>query len=251
MDASHYISGLYGCLTATTVRNLSKESFDYRYFYASDAQIGRVTCGLAREAATGILRRVLPDKLFGKEWLSSLRSFKDDGSIVGFMAEQACLSTISEHGFNHGDLHWESVPVTIFKGDVIKAVHLGHQNTFFVPEDPDFKSIDALFLRVDEQNKTALVVPVQITINKGRKNLESAFYSGWTRWKTLFEGYEVRSCFVWIVEDDQSWEALETEGRKTRSDQKEVAPSHTRLCVRVETLHPVLGAELSAIRRPL
>ena len=199
------------------------------------------------QAAAAILRKGQPGRLFDKEWLSALRTFKNNSSVVGFMVEQACLSIISEMGFLHGG----SVPATIFKGDLIQSVHLGDQNTFFVPEDPYFKDIDALFLRIHEPSKMVLVVPFQITINKKHKDSEAAFYSGWARWKALLEGYKVQTCFVWITEDDQSWEELEAESRMTRSGQQEVSPPHMRLRVPVKALHPVLGAELSAIRRLL
>ncbi|KIM84761.1 hypothetical protein PILCRDRAFT_87561 [Piloderma croceum F 1598] len=186
-----------------------------------------VTCGLAREAATAILCKGQSGRLFDKEWLSALCTFKNNGSVVRFMVEQVCLSIISEMGFHHEDLHWRSVPATIFKGDLIQSIHLGDQNTFFIPKGPYFKDIDVLFLWIHELSNTVLVAPFQITINKKHKDSEAAFYSGWAHWKAFLEGYEVQTCFMWIIEDNQSGEELEEESRMTRNGQQEVSLPHT------------------------
>jgi hypothetical protein len=47
----------------------------------------------------------------------------------------------------------------------------------FIPANPFFKDIDALYLKVDVEKKMALVVPIQVTVFKTHKNSEVAFYS--------------------------------------------------------------------------
>jgi hypothetical protein len=102
-------------------------------------------------------------------------TFKDNPSIVGFLVEQACLSAISRTSFHHGGIDWESFPAIIFKGNLIQAIPPGNCEIFFIPENLFFKDINTLYFRVDVEKKTALVVPVEITVTKTHKDLEAAF----------------------------------------------------------------------------
>lgn len=180
-------------------------------------------------------------------WLSSLYTFKNNPSVLGFLVEQACLSSISETGFRHGALNWNSLPATIFDG--IRAIPPGSCEIFFVPDAPNFKDIDALYLRVDKELKTVLVVPIQITVAKAHKDSEAAFYSRWSDWQECFEGYTITTTFVWIVEDKRSWEAVEEKFKKMRSGSKLISPEHNQLFIKVVDLYPQLGWQLGDIRR--
>jgi hypothetical protein len=244
-----YLSTLVGCLTSSNVSEFSHKWFDYRYFYADDDR-GKCTCGLAREAAAVVIRQGSPGLLCGNTWIQSLRTFKNNPSVVGFLVEQACLSAISTTGFHHGGIKWQSFTATIFKGDLLEAIFpAGNYETFLIPADPFFKDIDALYLKVDTEKKTALVVPIQVTVAKKHKDSEAAFYSRWSDWQKFFEGYELKTTFVWVVENEQAWVKKTEEIRTTRKNSKLISPEHEQIIVTVSDINITLGSHLAAIRR--
>jgi hypothetical protein len=238
---------LVSCLTASNVSRFGHEWFDYRYFYA-DKTRGKCTCGLAREAAAIVIRRGLPGLLCDDTWIRSLRTFKNNPSVVGFLVKQACLSTISTTGFHHGGIEWQSFTATIFKGNLLEAIPpLQNYERFFIPKDPFFKDIDALYLKVDVEKKIALVVPVQVTVAKMYKDSEAAFYSRWSDWQAFFGGYELKTTFVWGVENQQSWAMKEEE--ISRNSSKVISPEHEQIVVTVGDINVILGSQLAAIRQ--
>jgi hypothetical protein len=206
-------------------------------------------CGLAREAAAIVIRQGSPGLLCDKTWLLSLRTFKDNPSVIGFLVEQACLSAISRTGFHHGGgIGWQPFPATIFQDDLIQAIPSVDCEIFFIPESPFFKDINALYLKVDVEKETALVVPIQITVAKTHKDSEAAFYSQWSNWQERFRGYKVETTFVWVVEDKQSWVVKEEEFKITRSQSKLISPEHEQIFVTVKDISHNLGLYLAAIR---
>jgi len=204
-------------------------------------------CVLAREAAAIVIRRGSPGLLCGSTWLLSLRTFKENPSVIGFLVEQAYLSAISRTGFHHGGIDWESFPATIFQDDLIQAIPSVDCEIFFVPENPFFKDIDALYLKVDVEEETALVVPIQITVAKTHKDSEAAFYSRWSNWQERFRGYEVKTTFVWVVENKQSWAVMEEEFKTTRSQSKLISPEHEQIFMTVGDINRTLGLHLEGI----
>lgn len=205
-------------------------------------------CGLAREAAAIVIRQGSPGLLCDDTWLLSLRTFKDNPSVIRFLVEQACLSTISRTGFHHGGgINWQPFPATIFQDDLIQAIPSVDCEIFFIPESPFFKDINALYLKVDVEKETALVVPIQITVAKTHKDSESVFYSRWSNWQERFRGYKVETTFVWVVEDKQSWAVKEEEFKITRSQSKLISPEHEQIFVTVKDISHNLGLCLAAI----
>lgn len=134
-----------------------------------DELSGKYTCGLTRQTAAVVIRRGSPGLLCSETWIDSLHTFRNNPSVVGFLVEQACLSAISATGFYHGNIKWQSLGATTFKGDLLKVIGRRSDEKFFIPEDPFFKVIDALYLKVDAEEKTAAVVPIQITISKTQR----------------------------------------------------------------------------------
>ena len=184
-------------------------------------------------------------------WLQSLRTFKNNPPVVGFLVEQACLSAISMTGFHHGGIKWQSFKATIFEGNLLEVIPPpGNYEIFFIPGDPFFKDIDALYVKVDPKKKTTLVVPIQITVAKKHKDSEAAFYSRWSDWQAFFEGYELKTAFVWVVENKQSWVMKTEEFRITRNNHlKLISPEHEQIIVTVADINVTLGSHLAAIRR--
>ena len=190
--------------------------------------------------------------LCSNEWFKAFEGFKNNPCVMGFLVEQACLSHISQTGFHHGDLDWESFAATIFDNDIFQSIPLDWEGEqFFIPGNPYFKNVDALYLKVDSTEKTALIVPIQITIAKKHKDSETLFYSGWCDWEEHFQGYQLSSTFVWIVEDEQSWRIVDAEFRSTRSGNKQVLPTHVQTFITVNDLYPHLGNVLALVRMRL
>ena len=131
--------------------------------------------------------------------------------------------------------------------DLLTAVGRGSDERFFIPENPFFKGIDALYLKVDAEEKTAMVVPVQVTVAKKHKDSEAAFYSRWADWQKHFGGYKLKTNFVWIVKDEQSWMEVEEKIRTTRKNSKLIHPTHERIIVTVQDINANLGWALEAI----
>ena len=241
-----YLPTLLSCLTRSGIKHSGRGWLDYRYFYPDKSNIGQCTCGLAKQAGAIVIRQVSLDS---DDWLHALRAFEHNRSVIGFIVEQACLSTISRTGFHYGTINWGSFPVTIFDGDLLSAIPDGNCEFFFIPRDPFFRDINALYLKVDDKKKTVLLVPIQITIAKEHANSEAGFYSRWPAWLNRFEGYKVETAFVWVVEDDHSWETIEEEIKTRRSCSMIQHSAHQQIVIKVEEVNPALGIALAAIRR--
>ena len=141
-------------------------------------------------------------------WLDSLASSGRCPGSLGTMVEKSCLSAISAFGLHLGDLHIPAkIKITSFD-DIFSSLPPLTTNClkFFVPNDSCYKDIDALYLTItNTPTKSALIVPIQITINReGHSDSEANFYLTYSRWVTHFEGYTVTTIFVWTVESEWS-----------------------------------------------
>jgi hypothetical protein len=163
--------------------------------------------------------------------------------------EQTCLSAMSSIGFNYGDLHWNSVKSEIISGGILDAldeISLATSETLYIPDRWNYKDIDALYLSVDKRKKTALIVPIQISINPSHKDSETLFYADWARWKNCFQGYTLSSTFVWIVEHKRSRNIVEEQLRSLRGGAQVIAPQHKQMHVPVSDVYKRLGEQLQA-----
>jgi hypothetical protein len=230
---------------------ISAEWFDHRYFFRDESGRCYYTCGLARECGAIIVRNAEPDQFLADIWLNSLNFFEDNPVVVGFIVEQICLSVISSIGFRIGDLHWNSVKSKILSSDMLSSISLAASETLYIPDRWNYKDIHALYLYIDERKKTALVVPIQITINPFHKDSEALFYADWERWVDHFEGYTLSSTFVWIVEHQRSWKIVEEKLRSLRSGTQLIAPQHKQMFVTTSQLHEPLGRRLEARHKRL
>jgi hypothetical protein len=245
-----YLQNLFNCLVCHQSYGEDKW-FDLRYFYRDDTFVCHCTCGLAREAAARVLRKAAPGKFLSDDWVESLATYADNPSVIGFIVQQACLTAISEHGFHHGNVEWSSVTATIFETDLIQQLPRTTTSAFLVPADPNFKYIDALFIKVDEKSKTVFLAPIQVTINERHSNSEILFYEHfWRRIEALFDGYILSSTFIWIVERGRSLDVIDEQRRELRSGPKVIIPVHDRLVIKIEDVHQKLGEHLARARNP-
>jgi hypothetical protein len=223
--------------------------FDHHYFYRDEHHKCHYTCGLARAAGATVVRESQPGQFISDVWLNSLDSHVSNPSVVGFTVEQACISAITERGFHHGGLNWERPATVVYHGDIFITLPTATSETFFVPANPNFKNIDAVFIRLNTAKKEVLVVPIQITINKKHKDSEALFYYDWSRWKKHYEEYTISSVFVWVVEHKRSWSVIEEKLRATKRGPRLVTPEHTRNVITVGELYAPLGRRLEVVRR--
>ncbi|KAI9443719.1 hypothetical protein F5148DRAFT_1255992 [Russula earlei] len=245
-----YLSTIFASLTRSTT-HADDEWFDHRYFYRDEeTQICHCTCGLARKAGAILLRQANPDRFFDSIWLNSLDFSEGHPAMVGFIVEQTCLSAISSLGFKHTGIQWDPAETTIFEGDLLQALpRQTSTSKFFVPADPNYKNIDALYYEVDTTAKTVFVAPIQITVNPKHKDSEALFYSEWGRWKTFFVGYTLSSTFVWILEHAHSRRVIEQQSKALRSGSRVIIPEHEQIFVTVTELYAPLGRQLTGFRK--
>jgi len=229
---------------------ISAECFDHRYFWQDEGTgCCYYTCGLAREGGAIAIRKVKPDKFLTDTWFNTLDAFEDNPVVVGFIVEQTCLSAMSSLGLNIRDLHWNPLKPKIFSGDLLYAISLETSQALYIPDQWNYKDIDALYVYIDKKTKTILIVPIQISINPLHKDSEACFYAGWQRWMKHFEGYTLSSTFLWIVEHDRSWKIVDEQLRAIRGTTQLIAPQHKQMHVTVGDVYPPLGERLEARAR--
>jgi len=123
-------------------------------------------------------------------------------------------------------------------------------STLFIPDNSRSKDIDALYLKVNDRIKSAWVVPIQITINSKHKDSEAGFYTRWDQWEAHFEGYQLSTVFVWIVEDQNSWEEMEAQYLETRNRLRIVMPAHKHVAMPIMDVYKPLGEMVARCRAP-
>ncbi|KAL1916623.1 uncharacterized protein VTP21DRAFT_5327 [Calcarisporiella thermophila] len=244
-----YIDVMRGCLLNKKMLNTMK-SYDHRYFYIDENYIGHYTCGLARAAMSGIFREVGEDIFLDREWLNRLRTFKDNPSVLGFVVEQASLSSISQNGLKVNGLGFSNMKTIVFSSD-FPTYNFDLKLALYIPLAYNFKAIDGLILSLDEKNKTAHLVPIQITISKYHSDSESKFFANWNSWTQdlIEEGYTIKATFLWITEGNRATEELEAKLKETRQGAILIQPEHTSVCVAIEDVNRDIGERLKRVRR--
>lgn len=95
---------IFSCLPTDRFRLTEEDPpFLFDYFYPDDDELGNCPCGLARKAASVVIRKAGPDKFLDSTWLNSIVSFAGNPSAVGSMVERSCISAISTFGLDRRD----------------------------------------------------------------------------------------------------------------------------------------------------
>jgi hypothetical protein len=166
-------------------------------------------------------------------------------SVNGCTVEQSCLSAIESLGLHYGKLHWEPIRATTFDGDIVDCLPIGDKDSrsLFIPDDPFFKHIDALYLTIDVKAKTVFVAPIQVTISKRPKHQKSEplFYAKWAQWQEHYRGFRISTTFVWIVDDIPSWQHVEGKWRNVRSGVHVVDPTRESVSIPLANVYPPLA----------
>jgi len=244
-----YILTMLACLLGLP-NHAGEPWLDHRYFWRdSKTSECHCTCGIARVAGALVILQTAPDQFLNSIWLDCLNRFEGNLSVIGFIAEQVCLSAISSFDFHHRDIHCMSTPTKVIAGKSMPAgLPIETSSTFFVPKEWNNRDIDALYLQIDGKEKTIFVVPFQITTgdHKKHKDSEAAFYARWDLWEKHYLGYKLKSTFVWVVECKRSWEVIEEQLKELRSGSRTIFPTHTWTHITFHELYSPLGGRLEA-----
>jgi hypothetical protein len=79
------------CVTGSTVKTTDLDYYDVRYFYFDrEGNLGRYTCGIAREVMASLLREFRSAHFLSATWPAN--ELLRNPTILGFVIEQQCLN---------------------------------------------------------------------------------------------------------------------------------------------------------------
>jgi hypothetical protein len=195
-------------LSLRPVQETSREIphlIDHRYFYDDinpefGERAGAFSCGLARDAATGML---LANNVHfaGVDFLMSLSKYIDNPSVAGFMVEKAVLSSISLYGLNIVGIQG-SMKVESYKGR-IESLYLKGDLVLHLPGAFNYKTIDRVIVwkasdgeKSDGKKGQLLVFPLQVTVAKMHKDSHATFFREWKQWSADLGEFDVVPEFI-------------------------------------------------------
>jgi hypothetical protein len=111
--------------------------------------IGFSTCGLARTALAGKLRGLGEDLFLG--WGSAIFDNYNNKSVLGFILEQMCLSSISQRGLHAAGLDFGMMKTIVFPGSC-PDFNVKSPLTLYVPVSYNFPAIDGAVLSLNHQD---------------------------------------------------------------------------------------------------
>ncbi|KAL1924642.1 uncharacterized protein VTP21DRAFT_4296 [Calcarisporiella thermophila] len=241
-----YVDTTCGCLLKEKMLN-SVENYDHNYFYFDENFTGHYTCGLARDVMTGLFRELGEDMFLNPKWLSSYMSFQDNPAALGTILEQASLNSISH---NVAGLELPSMKTIVCRGirrNGTPVYDTKFELALYVPFACNLRAITGLILSLDEKNKTAHLVPIQINLGRDRSDSESRFLANWNSWTQglMVRGDSVRTTFLWITEGKHATDNLEAKIKETRRRAILKRPEHASVCVAIEDVVREVGERLS------
>jgi len=236
---------MQGCLTFNFISG-SGTMIDHRYFYFDHGR-GHYTCGLARQGLVAFFRTYTEEDIFlSPEWIMALYTFKNNPSVVGFTVEQIIISKIVSTGLRWGNTSICAAPVTAFPGSVTE-LSKEHSSRYYIPLKFNLKAIDALYAEVNDREKTAKVVAIQIAVPKPHRDSMATFFADWHTWTSLLIGFKITTTFLWIVEGKRG--GLEVQKRLTALKDGSITtwPAHTTSWVSVDQIDISLAMCLKKI----
>ena len=210
---------------------------DYRYFYVDDSSRGHYTCSLAREAIIQFFRLCDEDIFFYiGGWLDTMNFYKNNPSAMGFTVEHLIISQIALNSICSDDFNIPPAEIVAFT-DGSTSLSNDRALGYYVPLKFNRKAADVVFASIDQKNRTAHVVGIQITVSKQRKDAEAAFFAELDWWLNELESFQVETSFLWIYEGDRDRAELEAAlsrggrrrgGHDERGDMSK--PTRYRIC---------------------
>ncbi|BCR84339.1 uncharacterized protein ACHE_11741S [Aspergillus chevalieri] len=81
------------------------------------------------------------------------------------------------------------------------SYNLSHEKALYVPRTYNVPAIDAILLCLNNVDKKAELIPIQITIQKAHRISEEQFFNNWFFWHDYLDDYDVNVTSLWITSD--------------------------------------------------
>ena len=226
------------CILKQDVPYIEPDLCDHRYFFVREQKngvyIGSYACGIARDAALRKLRQYRQHGGTESIWLRDLDHYAHNRAMLGFLIEEACLSSITIRGLDIGmELSSANGIATKWFQNVPLEYSLEEGTTIYCPVQYHFRAIDALILRLFTVGgkKKAAMFPLQITIARRHSDSPGKFFESWKDWSDALKDYEVEVHFLWITDDEyhsSKWFEKKTRPSRGAADENVISPDHTR-----------------------
>ncbi|KAJ7510171.1 hypothetical protein B0H11DRAFT_1958006 [Mycena galericulata] len=257
-EKSRYIQLVSACLTETIpeIRPGSNAAlYDPRYFYFDSEGKGHCVCGLARDLLIPLLRMEDLETFTSDAWYSAVRCGSPntrDSAIA-----QICLARIGTGGLTQADAQGNAMRICTFRQtpnfgwmfeEAWKKSPRGVSSFLCIP-GAEGSPINAVILRINTGDKTAHLIPLQISNGLTCTELVTLFFAvTWHRWEMFIkeEGFDVVNTFVCV--DSRTPESADIISAATalREKIKLLSPQYTVRNLSVEQLDPKLGRMLEA-----
>jgi hypothetical protein len=244
VNTLRYLQLMSACLTESIpeIRPGSNTAlYDPRYFYFDSEGRGHCICGFAADLLVPLLRTEDLSLFTSDAWYSSVRSGScstRDSAIV-----QICLTRIGAGGLTQADALGNAMRICAFRQDpgfgwmfeeAWKAPR-GMSSFLCIPSSEVCKFLSAIILRINPSDRTAHLIPLQITTSLICTDLASLFFAVvWHRWEAAIkqEGFKVVNTFVCVDSlTPESAEAM-TQSTALRDKVKVRFPTNPRLPLR-------------------
>ncbi|KAJ7156979.1 hypothetical protein C8R43DRAFT_997926 [Mycena crocata] len=252
-EKSRYHTLMSACLTETIpeIRSGSNPTlWDPRYFYFDDDGRGHCNSGLARDIIIPLLR--LKDlHLFATDaWYSGARC--GTGATRDSAIAQICLTRIGSGGLTQADAQGNAMRICIFRQNPIFGWMFeeawksprGMSSFLCIPGSEVCKFLNAVILRINPSDKTAHLIPLQITTSLTCSDMATLFFAvTWHKWESAIkeEGFKVINTFVCVDSLTAESANIRAKSAAFRDKVKFVSPEYTVRSLNVAMLDPKLG----------
>lgn len=162
------------------------DDYDHRFFYIDKNERCYYTSGFVRDCIADYLFEKGRLEVFAtSSWIQCIREFRNNPSVMGFMVEKACLSSIFRNGFMADAINFKVDNYKFFTS--IEEINFSMNEglcTFYLPRLWNQKSIDGLITLYKMKNKkekveedTLYIAPIQITLDKETHSDSEASFS--------------------------------------------------------------------------
>jgi hypothetical protein len=233
------------------------DDYDHRFFYIDNDSRCHCSSGFVRDCmADYLLEKGKLEVFSNSSWIDCIDEFKNNPSVMGFMVEKACLSSIFKNGFIAKEITFKPGNYKFFTS--IKEISFSMDQgscTFYLPRRWNKKSIDGLITLYKLRNKkekvdkdTLYIVPIQITVDKEtHSNSEESFFSEiWRDLKPKLPGnLEAEVIFTWITRESSEDYIVKAKVITLKEKTIEINPQYTSVTIAFRRINIDLGTILS------
>ncbi|KAJ6624517.1 hypothetical protein B0H10DRAFT_725210 [Mycena sp. CBHHK59/15] len=250
---SRYMQLMTACLTETIpeVRPGSNTAlYDPRYFFFDSDGRGHCICGAVSDNIVPLLRQQDLHLFISDAWYTGARSANPMTRDLAIT--QICLTRIGIGGLTHADSQGNAMRICAFRHspnfswmfeEAWKAPR-GMTSFLCIPGPEVCKFFNAVILRINPSDKTAHLIPLQITTTQTCSSFATLFFAvTWHKWESAIqeEGFQVINTFVCVDSGTVESAAVNTTATAFRNGVKFVSPEYTVRDLRVGLLDSKLG----------